>query len=77
MNEKLYKLLSYSEFMSGMMNAPWDYNKCKDCGGRGLKAVMCCNGDECSCMALPHDFVECECGIEEPTDDQIRKWLNK
>ncbi len=71
------KDLSYSEFMNGMCNAPFDRNKCEKCGGNGLKPVMCCSGarEECGCRGMPTDFICCECGTSRPTNEQIRSWI--
>lgn len=37
-----------------------DYSVCNNCGGTGINAVMCCNGDMCGCRGMPVDF-EFEC----------------
>jgi hypothetical protein len=74
-DESELKPLLYHEFMSGMCNAPWDDDKCGKCGGIGLKPVWCCNGLECGCRGMPVDFVECDCGCTQPTEEQIRSWI--
>ena len=66
--------ISYSVFMIGMRNAPWDSDKCARCGGTGLKPVYCCSGFECGCRGLPVNFEPCECGTKAPTNDQIKAW---
>ena len=67
-------MISYSEFMRGMCNAPYHKDKCLDCGGTGLKASMCCRGCDCGCLGLPVDFIACGCGTKTPTDDEIIGW---
>lgn len=37
-----------------------DFSICDNCGGIGIHAVMCCNGDMCGCKGMPVDF-EFEC----------------
>ncbi len=74
MIEELSKL-SYPVFMRGMCNAPFDYDKCEECGGTGLKPIMCCMGSDCGCRGMPVDFSDCKCGCEQPTDEQIKKWI--
>lgn len=69
--------LPYPEFMRGMCNAPWDYDKCKSCGGNGFRPVICCNGFECGCMGMPVDFVACDCDCDKPTSEQIKNWANE
>ena len=67
--------LPYPEYMRGLCNAPRDDSKCNQCGGIGLKPVVCCSGQECVCKGMPVDFVECDCGSELPTDEQIWTWV--
>lgn len=69
--------MTMSDFMNGLSNAPWDNRICKDCGGTGWKAVMCCNGQECGCMGMPVDFKQCACNIKSLTDEQIMGYLTK
>lgn len=69
--------MPYPEYMRGMCNAPLDFDKCKHCGGIGLKPVMCCIGQECGCRGMPYDFMECECGALGPAFDQIRAWASQ
>ena len=66
--------ISFGVYMRGLCRAPGDYNICKECGGIGLKPIYCCDGRECGCYGLPIDFVDCECGTEKPTIEQIKKW---
>lgn len=66
--------LTFTEFMRGMGSAPWEPQICEDCGGNGLKPVMCCDGRECGCMGMPVDFEPCGCGISPPSDEQIKEW---
>lgn len=66
--------LRMDEFMFGMMNAPYNADICRKCGGTGLEPVMCCSGHECGCMGQPTDFTDCECGCQRPSDAQIRTW---
>jgi len=65
----------YVEFMIGLMNAPWDNDICSECGGSGMRPVHCCSGMECNCRGMPIDFVECNCGIERPSEEQIKEWF--
>lgn len=70
--------LDFSEFMQGMINAPFTESICKTCGGTGFKPVMCCNGYECGCHGLPVDFQECDkCKSEKLSDDAIRNFIPK
>ena len=64
-------------FMKGMINAPFDREKCEECGGTGYVGLTCCSGIDCGCRALPTEFVDCECGCEQPSDSQIEEWANK
>lgn len=66
--------LDFPTFMHGMMNAPWDDDKCGDCGGTGGKPDWCCNGHMCGCRGMPIDFGPCNCGSEQPSSDKIREW---
>lgn len=68
--------LSYGDFMKAMMNAPIKNFNCNKCGGLGIKPVMCCSGgrEECGCMGMPTDFIDCECGATQPTDEEIKAW---
>jgi hypothetical protein len=69
--------LTYSEFMDGMMNAPFNKSKCEHCGGVGLKPTYCCSGManmECGCRGMPIDFKQCSCGSPEPSKEQIKEW---
>lgn len=67
--------MDYCDFMRGMCNAPWDNDKCDQCGGTGLIPAYCCSGTECGCRGMPIDFVECWCcDCAEPTNEQIRAW---
>jgi len=68
-------MIEFREFMLGLMSAPFDYAKCKKCGGVGLAAVTCCNGLECGCQGMPIDFKPCVCGLPAPPDDQIMVWF--
>ncbi len=66
--------IDFPTYMRGLCNAPWDSSQCGDCGGNGLRPVMCCNGRDCGCLGMPTEFVDCDCGRTPPTDEQIRKW---
>ena len=65
------KQWGYVTFMRGMYDAPRDYDKCEHCGGTGFVAVMCCNGSDCGCNGLPHDFEDCPNKCDKLTDEQI------
>ena len=66
--------IDFRTYMRGLCNAPWDNDKCGDCGGTGLTPEICCNGTNCGCLGLPIDFTECHCERKPPTDEQIEAW---
>jgi hypothetical protein len=61
-NELLKELFAetyFPEFMektTRFLQEYADYKICDVCGGTGIKAVVCCNGQDCACMGLPVDF---------------------
>lgn len=58
------------EWMTAVMEALeaeyHDPHDCERCGGIGVEPVMCCDGRECGCMAMPIDFRTCSCGSTPP-----------
>lgn len=70
--------ISFSEFMLGMVNAPFDHNVCDKCGGLGAEPVMCCDGRECGCRGMPVDFRKCNsCKSIIPSDHIIKSYIPK
>ena len=68
--------LSAIKFMIGIYSAPKNYNKCNKCGGIGARHITCCSGSDCGCMGKPTDYIDCDCGVSFPSDEQILKWYN-
>ena len=68
--------MDYCEWMRGLCNAPWFDKMCIDCGGVGLKPVICCTSwsMDCGCMGTPVDFEKCDCDNTIPSNEQISKW---
>lgn len=67
--------MEFYQFMTAMMSAPFDKDKCDDCGGLGLKQVICCNGFECGCRGMPIDFTECGCGCDIVSEEMLLSLL--
>ena len=73
-----YGNISYTDFMNAVMSAPYrSDSSCNKCGGIGLQPEWCCSGFECGCYGRPVDFIECGCGIREPSEKTILRWLKK
>ena len=68
--------LDFPEFMHALMSAPFEPDKCSDCGGLGLELLGCCSGRECGCMGMTVDYKVCGCGIKPITEDELLK-INK
>ena len=67
--------LGYADFMRGMTNAPFDREKCDECGGTGFIPIFCCDGEHCGCKALPVDFKDCDCSCPIASDELIYSWI--
>jgi len=53
------KKQTYCEFMATWekyMKEHADYSICSNCGGTGINAIICCNGQDCMCMGKPVDY---------------------
>ena len=74
MKEIKGETIDYVDFMVGMMNAPYDRNKCNKCGGIGSVPLYCCSGHDCGCHGQPVDYEPCDCGIGEPSAAKIKEW---
>ena len=63
--------ISYSDFMRGMTNVPFDYGKCEKCGGTGYMHIFCCDGRMCGCQGGAVDFKECDCSCQKLSNEYI------
>ena len=63
--------IGYVDFMRGMTNMPFNYNKCDKCGGTGYIPIFCCSGVDCGCQSRAVDFKECDCECEKVSEDII------